>query len=259
MPTFDLVLWAANTFAGLFLFCLIFKRRVDHAYPYLTAYLGVNLLQTAAQIVVYQVYGFRSRVTYAMVWGAQAVVILARLLVTSEFCYRVLGRYAGVWALATRILMACGTIVLGLALYFGQDGFRYGVMTLEIAAEGFIATLVAGTFAFAGYYEAQLRPSDVWLGAGLGLYSCLKMLNDLVLSRYLTQYGKVWNEVGMVTFGTALLFWILAMRTAERYSVVEPKMHSADVYRELAPQMNRRLAELNRLLVQLLKPEQPRL
>lgn len=259
MPTLQLVLWAANTLIGLLLFCLILKRRLDRAFPFLTAYLGVNLLQTFAQVAVYETYGFRSRATYATVWGAQAVVILARTLVTCEFCHRVLGRYVGVWALAVRILLVCGAIVLGLALYFGQDGFRYGVMTLEIAAEGLIATLVAGTFVFARYYEAQTGRSELLLGVGLGVNSCLKILNDVVLSRYFTQYGRVWNDVGMVTFGCVLLLWILAMRVAEAPALSEPKMHGAEVYRLLAPQMNRRLAELNRQLTHLLKPEQPRL
>lgn len=257
MPTLNLVLWAVNTLLGLFLFCLIFRRRVDRLYPYLTAYLGVNLLQTFAQIAVYEAYGFRSRVTYAAVWGAQAVVILARALATSEFCYRVLGYYSGVWALAIRILLVCGAIVLALGVYFGQDGFRYGVMTLEIASEAFIATMVAGTFVFALYYQAQLRRSELLLGVGLGLNSCLKILNDVVLSRYLAGYGKVWNVVGMVSFAGVLFLWVLAMRAVEVPSPSEPEMHDADLYRLLAPQMNRRLAELNRRLAHFLKPEHP--
>src|SRR5262249_37498641 len=146
LPTLDLVLWAATTLIGLCLLSLILFRNLDRIFPFLTVYLGVNLLQTATQIAVYELYGTRSRITYTTIWGTQAVVIVARALATGEFCHRVLGRYAGVWALAIRVLLICGATVLGLAVYFGQDGFRYAVMTLEIASEGFIATLVAGTF-----------------------------------------------------------------------------------------------------------------
>jgi hypothetical protein len=258
MPGLDLLLWAATAAVELYLVGMILRRRLDRSFPFLTAYLGVNLLQTVAQVMVYQFYGFRSPITYATIWGSQAVVILARALATCEFCHRVLGRYVGVWALAIRILLASGIVVLGLALYFGRDGFRYGVMTLEIASEGFIATLVAGTFLFARYYEARLQMSAVLLGLGLGLNSCVKILNDVVLSRYIADYGRLWNSVGMISFAGVLVFWIFAMRTAEEGELREPELQSADVYRLLAPQMNRRLAELNQHLVQLLKPEHPR-
>ena len=100
----------------LVLLCLILARRLDLKFPFLTAYLGVNLLETLAQVVVYEIYGFDSNVTYAAVWGSQAVVILARALATFEFCYALLGRYLGVWALAKRILVFCSVIVLGAAL-----------------------------------------------------------------------------------------------------------------------------------------------
>ncbi|HXT24379.1 MAG TPA: hypothetical protein VN749_06065 [Candidatus Eisenbacteria bacterium] len=258
LPTLDLALWAATTLVALFLISLIFVRRLDREFPFLTAYIGVNLLQTLAQVIVYQVYGFDSEVTYAAVWGSQAVVILSRALATCEFCYRALGRYVGVWALATRIVLFCGAVVLGLAIYFGKDGFRYSVMTLEIASEAFIATLVVGTFLFAKYYQAPLLPSGVLLGLGLGINSCLKILNDAVLSRYWASYAAMWNEVGMVAFGGVLLLWIFAMRATVAAAVPEAELQPVDVYRFLAPQMNQRLAELNQQLIHLLKSERPK-
>lgn len=256
LPTLDLALWAATTLVALVLVSLIFARRLYIEFPFLTTYLGVNLLQTLTQVIMYQVYGFESDVTYGAVWGTQAVVVLSRALATGEFCYRVLGRYAGVWALAMRILLVCAAIALGLSLYFGKDGFRYGVMTLEIASEAFIATLVVGTFLFAKYYQALLQPNAVLLGLGLGINSCLKILNDAVLSRYWVGYAGMWNEVGMVAFAGVLLLWIFAMRATEPVAVPKPELQSVEVYRVLAPQMNRRLAELNEQLVHLFKPEQ---
>jgi hypothetical protein len=259
LPTLDLTLWAATTLVALFLISLILVRRLDREFPFLTAYLGVNLLQTLAQVIVYQVYGFESDVTYVAVWGSQAVVILSRTLATCEFCHRVLARYVGIWALAVRILLICGALALGLTLYFGKDGFQYGVMTLEIASEAFIATLVVGIFLFARYYQAQLQLSAILLGLGLGLNSCLKILNDAVLSRYWGSYAGMWNEVGMVAFAGVLLLWIFAMRATAAAAVPEPELQPADVYRSWAPQMNRRLAELNQQLIHLLKLEQPKL
>jgi hypothetical protein len=41
--------------------------------------------------------------------------------------------------------------------------------------------------------------------------------------------------------------------------VPKPELASPDLYRTLAPQMNRRLLELNEQLIQLWKLEQPKL
>ena len=257
LPIRDLILWAATTVVTVVLLCLILARRLDHKFPFLTAYLGVNLLQTLAQVFVYEIYGFDSRLTYAAAWGSQAVVILARALATFEFCYAMLGRYIGVWALAKRLLLLCSATVLGLSVYFGKDGFRYGVMTLEIGSEAFIATLVVGTFLFAKHYGAEMERNLVLLGLGLGLYSCVKILNDAILTRYLSRYDDFWNEVAMTTFAVVLVLWISAMRATSTMNVPKSELASADLYRTLAPQMNRRLLELNEQLIRLWKLEQP--
>jgi hypothetical protein len=257
LPGVDLVLWATTTLVAALLLLLILVRRLDRKFPFLTVYLGVNLLQTVVQLLLYRFYGFDSQLTYRAVWASQAVVVLARALATGEFCYRVLGRYLGVWALATRLLLVCATIVLGLALVFSKDGFRYGVMTMEIASEAFIATLVVGTFLFARHYDAPLERSAMLLGLGLGLNSCLKILNDAVLTRYFNGYAALWNEVAMVAFVVVLLFWVFAMRAAA-VDVPKPELQPVDVYRAVAPRMNRQLAELNEQLARLWKLEQPK-
>jgi hypothetical protein len=241
----------------LFLFGLILGKHLDHEFPFLTIYLGANLLQTAGQLFLYHFYGFESHVTYLAVWGSQAVIVTARALATCEFCFRVLGHYRGVWALAMRILLSSGALVLGLTLAFSRDGFRYAVMTLEMASEAFIATIVVGTVLFARHYDAEIGPSALLLGLGFGLNSCLKILNDALLSRYWRNYSGAWNEIAMVGFAAVLVLWVFAMRAAATEYVPRPELHPAEVYRVMAPQMNRKLAELNNELVRMLKPRRP--
>ena len=260
LPSLDLILWALTTLTTLTLFSFILLRRIQLQFPFFTAYLGVNLLQTLTEVVVYRSYRFDSDLAYAAVWGSQAAVILARSLATGEFCYRVLGRYPGVWALARRVLVLGSLLVFALALYFGRDGFRYGVLTLEIASEAFIATLVALTCVFAAYYRALLEKCAALLGLGLGFHSCLRILNDAVLARYLKSYASLWNEVGMVGFLGVLSLWILAMRAvAAAKDSARPQLGSPHLYRTLSPQMNRRLGELNDHLLRLRKLERPKL
>src|SRR5215467_38465 len=228
LPRIDLALWAATTAVAVVLFCLILARRLELEFPFLTAYLGVNLLQTLAQVVVYETYGFNSRVTYAAVWSSQAVVVVARALATFEFCHALLGRYVGVWALAKRLLLFASAMVLALSVYFGKDGFRYGVMTLEMGSEAFIATLVVGTFVFAKHYGAQMGRNLVFLGLGFGLYSCTKIVDDAILTRFWHSYAGSWNEVAMASFVVVLALWIFAMRASSKVPVPQAELASAD-------------------------------
>jgi len=253
LPALDLVLWAVTTLGGLLLFGLILDKQLDREFPFLTIYIGANLLQTALQLFFYQLYGFQSHVTYLAVWSSQAVIVTARALAACEFCHRVLGHYRGVWALAIRVLLACGALVVGLTLAFSRDGFRYAVMTLEMASEAFIATIAVGTVLFARHYHAQMGQSVLLLGLGFGLNSCLKILNDAFLSRYWRNYSGMWNEVAMVGFAGVLVLWVFAMRAAATEYVPRPELQPAEVYRVMAPHMNRKLAELNDQLVRLLK------
>ena len=255
LPALDLLLWALTTLGGLFLFCFILGKHLDRDFPFLTIYLGANLLQTAVQLFLYQSYGFASHITYVAVWSSQAVIVTARALATCEFCFRVLGHYRGVWALAIRILLTSGATVLGLTLAFSRDGFQYAVMTLEMASEACIATIVVLTVLFARHYHAQIGPSALLLGLGFGLNSSMKILNDAFLSRYWRSYSGTWNEVAMVGFAGVLVLWVFAMRAAATEYLPRPELQPVEVYRVMAPQMNRKLAELNEQLVRMLKPE----
>jgi hypothetical protein len=260
LPRIDLFLWGSSTLVTLILVSLIISWSLYRRFPFFTTYLLVNLAQTATQVVMYQVYGFNSRLTYSVIWATQIAVALMRILAAREFCQWVLGRYLGVWALAARVLAVCAFSVLTVAIYFGKDEYRHAVMTLEIAAEGFIATLVVGTFVFVRYYRAQIEIGALLFGLGLGLNSCLRILNDAVLSRFFKQYWHVWNAMGMIAFLCVLALWVVAMRAEARAGASEaPELHPAHVYRTLSPVMNDRLAQLNQHLIQLWKVEQPKL
>lgn len=258
LPATDLLLWAATTSLSVALLAVILLRKQPRYFPFFTAYLIVNLLQTAFQIFVYNRYGMNSNPAYALVWGSQALVVVTRSLVAVEFCRGVLARYSGIWALAIRILLLCASIVFVAAVLFGKDGFRYAVMTLEIGCEAFIAVLVAGTFVFARYYAVRVEKILALLGLGLGLNSCLRIINDLVLSKYLTMYQYIWNHVGVATFGVVLVVWITAMKTAAQ-PLPTPELLPAQIYRALIPGINQRLWQLNEHLINLWKLEQPKL
>jgi len=255
----DLCLWAVTTLLTIVLLSLILIRGLERQFPLFSSYLAVNLLQTAFQVFVYQRYGTKAQIAYASVWASQAVVILVRAAATGEFCHQVLGKFIGIWALAIRLLLVCSGSVLALALYFGKDGMRYGVVTLDIGMETFVATMVAGTFVFARYYELKLERSAMLLGLGLGLKSCFQILNDLVLTKYFAVYQNRWNTSSMVAFAGVLLVWTWAMRTAAAaVPSPAPRLQPAELYRTLMPGINERLWQLNEQLIRLWKLEPPK-
>jgi hypothetical protein len=227
-------------------------------YALFTAYLACNLFQSVIGVYLYQWYGFSSMNAFRIGWTTQAFVVVARALAAAEVCHQILGRFRGVWAMASRLLVACGVLVLCGALYFGRNGYQFAVMTLEIGLESFIATWVVGLFCFARYYEVQIPALTSLLGLGLGLNSCFKIVNDVVLERFVKSYLTIWNYASSTAFVAVLAIWIWGLRKPAGARVSEPMLRTANVYETLMPQVNRRLLELNEQLGQLWHTEQPR-
>jgi len=164
-----------------------------------------------------------------------------------------------VWALAWRVLLFCGASILTAAVYFGNDGMILAVMTLDIGSEAFVATLTVGTFLFVRYYDVPTETSEKLFGLGLGVYSGLKIMNDLIVSRFLSSYAGAWNAIGMMAFIGAALLWTAAVYRTVDVRAAEPQLRPDDRdYRLLIPAINRRLWQLNRQLIHFWKLEQPK-
>jgi hypothetical protein len=232
--------------------------RVHDKYPLLTVYLCTNLLQTAVGVYLYQTYGFRTIYAYRVAWTTQAIVVIARGFAAAEICHRILGKFKGVWALSVRILIACGGIVLITTLYFGARSYQLAVITLDMSLEACIATWIVGLLLFARYYAVPVAPSTGMIGLGLGLFSCCKLLNDLVFERHVHGYLGAWNYVSSAAFVGILLLWNWALRRPVRLAVREPQLNAAQVYQSLIPQVNLGLLELNRQLSHILRAEPPK-
>lgn len=258
LPLFTLGLWASATLLSILLLGRMFVFGQHRELPFFFGYLAVNLLQTAVGVFLYQVHGFTSSLSYKLAWTTQGLVVIARALAAAEVCYSVLGKYKGVWTLATGLLSFCGLLVLGLSLYFGRNGYSIGIATLEIGLEACIATCVAGLFLFARYYQVPVSAVNRLLGLGLGLLSCFKILNDLLFERLSKQYGSAWNHASVAAFAAILLIWIWALRKSVVAKVPEPKLRPAIVYANLMPQLNRQLADLNEQLTQFWNLESPK-
>jgi hypothetical protein len=255
LPTLTLATWGLATALTLFLLLRIFLLRLYRTYPLFALYLGTNLLQTIIGIYLYQSYGFRTVYGYRLAWTTQAFVVIARGLATAEICYRILGKFKGVWALAIRLLIACGGIVLISTLYFGIRSYKLAVITLDMSLEAFIATWIVGLLLFARYYDVAAEHETRMIGLGLGLFSCCNLLNDLLFERHVQAYLNSWNYVSSAAFIGILLLWTWALRRPVTGAVPELHLNSAQVYQLLIPQVNRKLSALNQQLCQFWRAE----
>jgi len=255
LPTLTLATWGLATALTLFLLLRTVLLRLYRTYPHFTLYLGANLLQTMIGIYSYQSYGFRSVYGYRTAWATQAFVVIARGLATAEICYRILGKFRGVWALAVRLLVTCGGIVLISTLYFGIRSYKLAVITLDMSLEAFIATWIVGLLLFARYYGVAVEREAGMIGLGLGLLSCCKLLNDLVFERHVQAYLSSWNYVSSAAFIGILLLWTWALRRPTAEAAREPHLNSAQVYQLLIPQVNEKLSALNQQLSQFWRAE----
>ena len=255
LPTFALTTWGLATALTLFLLIRIVSLQLYRTYPLFSLYLGANLLQTAVGAYLYQTYGFRSTYGYRIAWTTQAFVVVARGFAAAEICHLILGKFKGVWALAIRLLIACGGIVLISALYFGIRSYQLAMITLEMSLEAFIATWIVGLLLFARYYGVRIERGAGMIGLGLGLLSCSKFLNDLVFEKYVQAHLNSWNHVSSVAFIGILALWTQAMRKPATNMVSVARLNAAEVYQSLIPQVNRNLSELNRQLSQFWRAE----
>ncbi len=256
LPIFTLITWGLATLLTLILLGRIVVIKLYSFYPVFTAYLACNLLQSAVGVYLYQWYGFWSKLAFWFGWTTQAAIVVVRALAAAEVCHQVLGKFKGVWAMSSRLMVMCGILVLGCALYFGQDGYQFVVTKLEIGLESFIATCVVGLFCFARYYDVQVSRPVGLLGLGLGLNSCLKILNDVVFQRFVKAYLSKWNYVSSSAFIAVLGIWIWGLWEQVAVPVSEPELSTATAYQTLMPQVNRRLLELNEQLGKLWSKEQ---
>jgi hypothetical protein len=255
LPTFIVIIWGLATALTLFLLFHIFLVELYRTYPFFTLYLCTNLAQTAVGIYWYKLHGFTTTNAYRVAWTTQAFVVIARGFAAAEISYRILGKFKGVWALAMRILIACGAIVLISTLYFGISSYKLAVITLEMSLEAFIATWIVGLLLFARYYAVPVDSANRMISLGLGLLSCCKLLNDLVFERHVQAYLGTWNYVSSSAFVGVLLVWNWAMHKPATYTVREPQLNAVQVYQSLIPQVNQRLLELNQQLSQFWNTE----
>src|SRR5215472_60019 len=247
------VAWALTTALELALLFLLMRRKVVPNYPFFTAYLITAIFQSAAVATLQRFTGLDRYVAWDIAWGTQAVVTVMRSLALLELTRKILSAYVGIWALAWRLLLGVGIVVLICALAFSRGQSEWLVLSavrgFELASEAVIVVMLL----FARYYSLSLRLLPRALAVGFCLYSSFYVMDYSRLEHAVQQYGTFWNFLGIITFMASLLLWISAAR---RYvpaeDEVEPASIPPELYGKLSSEVNLRFHLLNRQLMLLL-------
>ena len=205
-------LWPMTSFAMALLLFLLVVHKSYRVFPAFCCYMAASLLQSAALVATYRVWGFSSPIAWRMGWITQVIVLCARTTAVVELCRHVLVRFRGIWALAWRLLIASAALVLIFAAIFGRHEWQVTLTTAEIAVELAIAAIIILLLLFARYYQVPASAPVRALAFGLGFYSCVSVINDAVLERWLAHYVSLWNAMGMAAFLVSLLIWTWAFR-----------------------------------------------
>ncbi len=256
--TFERLLWGFIVFLNGVLLVTLLYRKNHRRFPFFFAYALCTLLQNLLLIESYRIWPFNSPVTNQIAWGTQGVVIAARGLAVAEICHRLLGKYRGIWALAWRMLVATGTVVLLYSWAVARGSWQFAVLNSDRGMELAIASVIVTLFLFTHYYEVRVAPAVRTLAVGFFLYSCFYVLNDTILEGWMYDYSTLWNILGTLAFLASLLLWNWALRQKQPETAFEPEMLSDGIYRTAAPEINDRLRVLNEHLEHFCRAERKR-
>jgi len=251
---FEFILWCISLLLQVTVFIYLLVSKKFRAYPGLAAYLGINILQSLVLYCFYIAWGFKSPQTKRAAWITQIPVLSMRAWAIADVCRLLLNRYAGIWAMAWRILaVLASALLLGSILIAGHSWDKV-VFNLNMSLEWTTVLLIVVVFLFARNYEIASSPIVRTIALGFLLYSSFAVINATILNHWLARYSDAWNILGTLSFLASVSLWLSAVLkpVPVRKKVA---MLPADIYQTLAPELNLRLRTLNDRLSRLWNPE----
>ena len=248
--------WALTTTLEFALFVQLVRRKLVRIHPLFFTYLVAVIFQSIVVAVLYRNTHLDKVAVWKIAWSTQGLVVLMRSLALVELNRRVLSRYVGIRALASRLFLCVAAAVIAYDLALSKGEWQWlilnGIRGLELA----MATVIVTMLIFARYYRVPVNQLQRALAVGLCLYSAFYVINYSVLERIVQQYAVLWNFLGMFAFIASLLVWTsAASRFVKSEEAVVPLAIPAELYGKLSSEVNSRLILLNRHLIQFLHVE----
>jgi hypothetical protein len=275
----NILSWSSLSF--LVILCgFIFARKVYQFLPLFAIYCGVLLIGTITVWLVFHIFGFNSHISYYAYWWSILINASARSLAIVELCRYGLRAYEGIWALIWRILAILSIFLLAHAAVdaWGQPkGFAIYGMTLDRDLAFASIVVVAALLLLRNYYGIALEPLQRAVSIGICIICAVDAIGNTVIRNLFTGYfyswflttqralwpqmdsqvhlvRDLWSTVHLLFFMLSVGIWCFALRNPIPVRKDKPVLLPSEVYRDLSPAINMRLASFNTRMVELLKP-----
>jgi len=270
-----------STLAFLLTLCgFVYARKVYQVLPVFVLYCSVLLLGTIAVWSAYEISGINSHVSYYAYWCSILLNATARSLAIVELCRYGLRAYQGIWALIWRILTILSIFLLAHAAVdaWGQPR-RLAIYGMTIDRDLAFASIivVAALLLLRNYYGIALEPLQRAVALGICIICAVDAVGNTILRNLFTGYlyswfqttqktlwpqmdsqvhyvRDMWSTVHLVFFMASVGVWCFALRKPLTAQQPKPVLLPSEVYRDLSPAINLRLASFNSRMVELLKP-----
>ena len=278
-PLETLLLWL--TVAFVMVLCgFVFARKTQRVLPLFAAYSFMLLASAFSVCLVYRIFGFHSLAAYYCYWISLLLNAGMRSLAIAELCRYKLRAYQGIWGLVWRVLAGFSLLFLLHAAFdaWGQPNhLAMYSLTLDRDLDFASVAILAALLLIHNYYGLSLEPLQRTIAVGICLVCAVDVIGDTIVGNLFTGYlfpffnanqnsigsavtyfyGRIndlWSTIHFIFFMTAIGVWCYALRTPIPARAEAPQLLPVEVYRELSPAINMRLATFNDRLVELLKP-----
>jgi len=258
----------------------VFTRKVQRILPFFATYSCVCLSSTIGVWLTYERFGFYSSSAYFAYWVSVLVNTTSRSLAIAELCRFGIRTYRGIWALVWRVLTALSILLL---VHAGVDAWgqpdRVAIYGATIERDLALASIfiLAILFLIRNYYGLTLEPLQKAIATGFGVICTIDVIGNAILRNLYTGYlfpfflksqkalwpalrsqfvrvNDMWSMIHLLAIMFSMGIWCFALRKPVPAPSETPVLLPANVYRELSPAINLRLAMFNDRLVELLKP-----
>jgi hypothetical protein len=267
-------------FFEVLLCALIFARKAYKILPLFSIYACAVLTSTVCVWLTYAHFGFTSLTSYRVFWDSAYLYAVLRSLAIAELCRYGLRDYTGIWALVWRILviLSLAFIVHGAIDAKGQpNGIAiFGASLLRDFAFASIAVL-AVLLLIRNYYGLALDSLQRLIAAGMCFTCAVDVIGYTIFRNILAgdlyslflssqkalwpalqprmlRVDEIWSVFHLLAFMLAMGIWCYALRKRLAEPSSSTALLPAEVYRDMSPAINVRLAAFNERLTELLKP-----
>jgi hypothetical protein len=248
--------WAFTTGVECVLLLQLARRKFLGDYPWFCIYVASTIVQSLVVAISFRATGLPSMVVWKIVWGSQLIVVSLRFQAVVELIRKILGAYLGIWALAWRLLVGVGVVVMANSLVFSKGDWYWISLNVNRGLELSMAAIIVTLLFFARHYRLPVQRLHLALAVGLCLYSAFFVLDYTLLEKHVQQLAAFWGFLEIITYLATLVIWLNAVSFYPKLaSPAVPPSIPKELYGKLSSELNLRLHHLNQQLSQLLRSE----